>query len=405
MRNLLSSTLINRAVVLFTLSILWIFQVLSRFFWTNHYYGRTNIIYFTEDSVCYGYMAYSYAGLKEAFISEMLNIFTLQGNFYTQLQISEMIDSQACRGTQSRILLSWLAHYLIPWFGMNSIWMIPALSWLVMVLICAYILLKQNIYLGTIISGSLAISSSSVTVWAVSAMTDALLMALVFLSLVSFGLFNKKYNAKNIIFCLISILLAALTRQSWPYFMSIGIILILYWLLNRKDNKYLTFGLIYLISPYLFYRIISLKYGHQNGPQYFRDVKSLLSQSAQIDPSVENGISSKVIDSLSLFDRFFSTTWDGPLRQIAIEVQGLLIRDASMVVLVILSFYALVKNYRNINVYFAPGLLFSGVVIGSLNTSAFHFRFILPAVGALMLSSAIGIGERKNELIKSPKTK
>jgi len=30
---------------------------------------------------------------------------------------------------------------------------------------------------------------------------------------------------------------------------------------------------------------------------------------------------------------------------------------------------------------------------------------MLPAVGALMLSSAIGIGERKNELIISSKTK
>ena len=384
--------------IILVLLVIFIFQIVSRFLWTNHYYGSTNIIFFTGDSICYAFRTYAYAGYDLDFLDDMIIILQAQGDIIQRSQIMEIINSPSCGGIRARIMLPFLASFFVPWIGIHSVWVVPVFAWFILVMSCAFLLMRRGYYLGALVSGSMVISSAKITVWSVSAMTDSLLMLFVGISFLVTGIFDPKNTKTHYFICAMLILGAALTKQSWPFFVSSGIIYMLLWIRDRstRENHLLFLGAIYVFCPLIFFGISNLIFGKQNGPEFFRDFNSLRREVFQSDKSVIDGTASSVIDKASLFERFFFDLLTGPIKVLAIEIQSILLIDTSVFILILLSIYSLFqKEFKTIKLI-AITLLITGGIISFLNGTPFNFRFFLPAVGPLMLSSALIFKRDKN---------
>ncbi len=384
----------KKIFIVMGITILWFFQIASRFLWTGHYYGKTNIIFHTLDSICYVKNSYVYANLNQNFILDMTNALVAQGNNISQSEVLQISNSTSCQGVNARILLPFLASFLVPYTKVNAIWIIVALSWLILILTCTIALLKRGYFLGALISGSLAINSSSLTLWAVSAMTDVLLMMIVAVATLYSGILNKKNNKLNYVVVIICTVLGSLTRQSWPYFISLGIVH-LFNFLKFKQTKDIVFGTIYISVSLITFTTLNKLIGVQNGPQIFRDIQSLYGQAPQVNSDVGNSGYKPIIDIISLLDRLFSNLITGPIKTFAVEIQGLFLRDISIVLLTILSVYALFIHKNKIYLFYVPALYICGLTITVLNYSISNFRFFLPVIGPLIISSALAIRSTK----------
>ncbi len=384
----------KKAIIVIVLIVQWFFQLASRFLWTGHYYGKTNIIYHTLDSICYVKNSYVYANLNQNFILDMTNALVAQGNNISQSEVFQISNSSSCQGVNARILLPFLASFLVPYVKVNAIWLIPTLSWLILILVCAISLLRRGYFLGALIGGSLAINSSSLTLWSVSAMTDVLLMMIVAVATLSSGILSIKNNKLNYVVVIVCIVLGSLTRQSWPYFISLGVVHLLNFL-KMKQTKDFIFGSIYISVSLISFIMLNKLKGKQNGPQIYRDIQSLKGQAPQVNSDVGNSGYKPIIDTISLLDRFFDTLITGSIKTLAVEIQGLFLRDISIVLLTILSVYALFIHKNKIYLFYVPALYICGLTITALNYSISNFRFFLPVLGPLIISSALTIRSTK----------
>ncbi len=212
----------RQVVVIATLVLFWAMAVGARLLWNGDVYGLDYRL-FHPDGICYGAMAFDFAGKGIDGRAELAAAYRGQGTPIGELG-PNMDDPATCsNGFRPRVLYPTLSAPLVSLSGYYGLLVVPALSWLAAVLIPVVLLLRRGLTLAPVIAGLLALASTSVGRWSVANLVDATLMGLMALSLLALPVFGRRQQWWRVGLFALLIICGSLTRQSWPTWIAVAV--------------------------------------------------------------------------------------------------------------------------------------------------------------------------------------
>ena len=425
--------------VVVVLVVFWALSVLARLLWNGEVYGL-NYGVLHGDGACYALSAFSYAGDPDKGIREINAAYAEAG-----VPIVDLTDPDVCDNIKlgARVLYPLLSAPFVKAIGLEGMFVVPAVSWLLAVLIPATMLLRRRFVLGPLIAGSLALASTSVARWSVANITDALLMGLSALMLALLPLGSNRVQTFRIVGIGFLVVLASLTRQSWPIW--IGMVT-LPWIglaLRKGGSGWRAtvsrsnpwFVLVLTVVPIAIgsHLLISAMLGSQNAAHLANvvqrqfvamevetptpvdnasadsappsEVESPVVEAAPTSPSESQAtVSEQSAPVLSVIDSWIATGeyMVGLATQVVItDVGQLVVLDRTLLVLLGLAFLGTFFNQRWSGSYVFIGVLGTTIALSLLNTTlGVNFRFQLPAVPFIVLLAGTVIVRNRADMRK-----
>jgi hypothetical protein len=420
-------------IILAVLVALWAIAVAGRILWQGDVYGL-NYRTLHGDGACYSVMAFDFAGDPVGGRRQIVDAYAA-----ADIPIIDLNSDAPCLNyrLQSRVLYPLLSIPFVKVLGLNGMLVVPALSWLAAVVVPAILLMRRGYFLGALAAGSLAIVSTSVARWSVADITDALLMGLAALMLLVLPLTGKPIGRWRLAGFGLLIVMAALTRQSWPFWIAL---VVTPWIacgfIRRKDparprnawrNEWLPVVLVGVPVTLVSYLGVSLVLGEQNGPYVLNTVKGAI-VAAPIPVTAETvtttpGPAETVTTTPGPAETVTTTpgpaettstvpvpaeTVKPPLLEtlkfavsmmqavLVVEAGQLLVLDRGLVLLLVLALLSSWLSRRWSASYAFLGVLFSTVFLGAVNsTVGVNFRFQLPVVPFAVLMAGVLIARAK----------
>ena len=372
----------------------WALAVCSRILWNGDVYGLDYRL-FHPDGVCYGAMAFDFAGQGTSGRSELAAAYADQGTPIGALG-PDMSDPNVCpSGVRPRVLYPLMSAPFVNLFGYYGLLVVPALSWLAAVLIPAVLLLRRGMLLAPAIAGILVFASTSVGRWSVANLIDALLMGLMAFSLLVLPIFERQPQWWRVGIFAIIVVLGSLTKQSWPIWIAVVITpWVAYALANRPDgmksacgrgNPWTWFAGIGTATAIISWRSLDAILGKQNSAWALSQLQTVLHGSEVVGSEV---VGSEVVGS-GITSEMLRAVWsitDQSASALIIEIGQLVVLDKALLIAIGLAFFGVWKHRRWSASYAFLGVLFVVMALSALNTTqGINFRFALAVVPWIVL--------------------
>ena len=423
------------AVVALWVVIWWALAVGGRLWLSGDVYGLDYRL-LHPDGVCYTAHAFSLLGQGESGRLLMVQAYMSQGTPIS-LPIGDFWASGSCTGLESRILYPLTSAPFVSLFGVTGMLVVPALAWLISVMVPAVWLATRRHFFGALIISALMLSSTSLARWSVANITDALLMAVVAL-LIPVLLGRKLGPWTRALAVLGIVVVASLTRQSWPLLMLAGGAVIWHRLSSkakggRQRQGLLAAGMILVIAaPVAHFTIVSTL-GQQNGSWIVGKLSTAVSSAiastgspddpleatppagsglalgAQSEGSEVSEAVSSAIDSRESPDDPLEAAQDrheqaesvsGSLRLLVeqslrvpiVEFGQLGVLDRALLLLVGLGLLSSVVGWRRLEAKVTMSIFLATLAIGILNgTEGLNFRLQMASVPWLGLMAGLSV--------------
>ena len=385
--------------VVVLLIVSWALAVWARILWNGDVYGLDYRL-FHPDGICYGAMAFDFAGQGVDGRAEVAAAYVNQGTPLGALG-PDMDDPAACSsGVRPRVLYPLLSVPFVNLLGYFGLLVVPALSWLAAVLIPVILLLRRGRTLAPAIAGLLVIASTSVGRWSVANLVDALLMGIMALSLLVLPIFERKTQWWRLGLFAFLVLLGSLTRQSWPTWIAVAAApWVAYAFMHRTSgvraawgdgNPWAWFAALGTGIAVASWRIIDATLGNQNSAFALNRIKDALPDAAVPDAAVPDAAApdAPVANSGAWFE-FFEVVWQTmqfSATALEVEIGQLIVLDKALLIAIGVALFGVWKHRLWSASYAFLGVLFVVMSLSALNTTpGINFRFALAVVPWIVL--------------------
>ncbi len=369
----------RQVAVIVTLVFFWVLAIAARLLWNGDVYGLDYRL-FHPDGVCYGAMAFDFAGQGIDGRAELAAAYRTQGTPIGELG-PDMHDPAPCsNGTRPRVLYSLLSAPFVNLLGYYGLLVVPALSWLAAVLIPVVLLLRRGLTLAPVIAGLLALASTSVGRWSVANLVDATLMGLMALSLLVLPVFGRRQQWWRVGLFALLIVCGSLTRQSWPTWIAVAVApWIAYAIVHRssgiraawgRQNPWAHFAAVGTATAVVSWRAIDATLGSQNAAFAISRIRRSTADS-------------------EVWLEFLADVWsvlERSLSALVTEIGQLVVLDKALLIAIGLAFFGVWKHRSWPASYAFLGVLFVAMALSALNTTpGINFRFALAVVPWVVL--------------------
>ena len=416
----------SKAVLVVSLLVIfWAIAVASRLLWNGDVYGL-DFRNYHPDGVCYSQFAFDFAGESERGLKEIFETYQRIGSSSGGLPSSTDAAALSCTGIglEARVLYPLLSVPFVKILGLPGMLVIPALSWLLTILVPVGLLVRRGQYLGPAIAGGLAIASVTLSRWGVANIVDPLLMALVASTLLFLPIFRPPRKWDFLGLALLAVA-GALTRQSFPIWIAIALGPWIAWLLMRRNssgisargNNPWTWPLLVLTSTSLAsWTIVRSIFGAQNSAyvinNWIENVKSSLGSglpevlqrapSAGVVPSAPSLTEHLAIiasetsnNTVNFLDQLREATFHSlslAYEVLYTEFGQLFVLDRALVILLALAIFGAWHCRAHDFAYMFPAMFLVTLALGAVNsTVGVNFRFQLSTIPFAILMAALAI--------------
>jgi len=400
-------------LVVVLLVVFWALAVVSRLLWNGDVYGLDFNI-FHPDGRCYSQSAFDIAGESERGLRELNETYERLGYTASSLPSSMEIAEQNCsgKGLEARVLYPVLSAPFVKLFGSLGMLVVPALSWLLTILVPVMLLLRRGYFLGPSIAGGLAIASVTVSRWGVANIVDPLLMALVASTLLFLPIFRspRKWDLLGLALLAVG---GALTRQSFPIWIAIALGPWIAWHLKKKNRSETsvprknpwTWPLVVLTGTSLAsWRIIDSVLGSQNPPfllnNWIEGVSAAANSTTQESiPQVAQSLPALTNESSNTILNFHTEVWETSRHSLSLafevlytEFGQLFVLDRALVVLLALAILGVWRFRGSVYSHIFPSVFLTTLALGAINsTVGINFRLQLSAIPFAIFMAALAI--------------
>jgi hypothetical protein len=388
----------SKAVLVVSLLVIfWAIAVASRLLWNGDVYGL-DFRNYHPDGVCYSQFAFDFAGESERGLKEIFETYQRIGSSSGGLPSSTDAAALSCTGIglEARVLYPLLSVPFVKILGLPGMLVIPALSWLLTILVPVGLLVRRGQYLGPAIAGGLAIASVTLSRWGVANIVDPLLMALVASTLLFLPIFRPPRRWDFLGLALLAVA-GALTRQSFPIWIAIALGPWIAWLLMRRNssgisargNNPWTWPLLVLTGVSLAsWRIIESSFGAQNSSFVINDWLGKVTGSAIIASET----SSNTVNFPNQLREATLHSLSSAYEVLYTEFGQLFVLDRALVILLALAIFGAWHFRARDFAYMFPAMFLVTLALGAVNsTVGVNFRFQLSTIPFAILMAALAI--------------